>query len=228
MTSDQVDNLFQKFTQADASMTRRFGGTGLGLAICHELAAMMGGAITVQSEAGVGSTFTLHLPLKRLCEPAPAQVEQAARATAEIDADIKILAAEDNPINQLVLKTLLAQVGIEPVIVENGQDVVKAWAEGDWALILMDIQMPIMDGVDATRAIRLQEMAHNLPRTPIVALTANAMAHHIAEYGAAGMDGHVSKPIQAAQLFAVIDAVLAKASEGDADADADRVCAGGA
>ncbi len=217
MTPDQVSKLFQKFTQADPSMTRRFGGTGLGLAICNELAGMMGGAIAVESEAGRGSTFTIHLPLERLATSAPAPLGQTAEAAIDIGCDLKILAAEDNPINQLVLKTLLAQVGIEPVVVDNGEDVVKAWAQGGWDLILMDIQMPVMNGVEATRAIRQEESARGLLRTPIVALTANAMAHHVVEYGAAGMDGHVSKPIQAAQLFAVIDAMLSERGEGVAD-----------
>jgi len=208
MTPDQVRGLFQKFTQADASMTRRFGGTGLGLAICNELAAMMGGSITVQSEAGVGSTFTLHLPLERLADAAPASLAQTDLAVVDIGSDVKILAADDNPINLLVLKTLLGQVGIEPFVVNNGEEALKVWAEGEWDVILMDIQMPIMNGVEATRAIREQESARGLRRTPIIALTANAMAQHVREYSAAGMDGHVAKPIQAAQLFATIDAVL--------------------
>jgi len=213
MTPDEVGRLFQKFTQADASMTRRFGGTGLGLAICNELAAMMGGSITVQSEARVGSTFTIHLPLKRVAEPAPGEDGEIEASAATIGSDLKILAAEDNPINQLVLKTLLAQAGIEPCIVDNGEQAIKVWVEGDWDLILMDIQMPILTGVEATRAIRQQELARGLRRTPIIALTANAMAHHIVEYSAAGMDGHVSKPIQATQLFATIDTALANEGE---------------
>ncbi len=212
MTPDQVRNLFQKFTQADASTTRRFGGAGLGLAICNELAAMMGGAVTVQSTAGVGSTFTLHLPLERCVGPASAPLAPTDAAAVEIGSDLRILAAEDNPINQLVLKTLLAQAGIVPVVVDNGGEAIKVWARGDWDLILMDIQMPIVNGVEATRAIRQQELARGLRRTPIIALTANAMAHQIVEYGAAGMDGHVSKPIQAGRLFAAIDAALANAS----------------
>jgi signal transduction histidine kinase len=217
MTPDQVSKLFQKFTQADASMTRRFGGTGLGLAICSELATMMGGAIAVHSEAGVGSTFTIHLPLQRLADTVVAAVARTELMTAEIRSDLKILAAEDNPINQLVLKTLLAQVGIELCVVDNGQQVVKAWADSDWDIILMDVQMPVMNGVEATRAIRLQEMARGVARTPIIALTANAMPHHVLEYGAAGMDGHVAKPIQAAQLFATIDAALVNGREGEGD-----------
>jgi CheY-like chemotaxis protein len=175
----------------------------------------MGGSIAVQSQAGVGSAFTLHLRLERLAELAPAQVSQTELAATDLGSDVKILAAEDNPINQLVLKTLLSQVGIELTMVENGEQAVKVWAEGEWDLILMDIQMPILNGVEATRAIREQEAARGLPRTPIIALTANAMAHHLLEYGAAGLDGHVAKPIQVDQLFGAINAVLVPDNEAE-------------
>jgi signal transduction histidine kinase len=220
MTPDQVGKLFQKFTQADASMTRRYGGTGLGLAICNELTTIIGGSITVDSDVGVGSTFTIHLPLERLAKPAHGNVAQIEIEieTADIGSDLKVLAAEDNPINQLVLKTLLAQLGIKPVVVDNGEDVVKAWENAAWDIILMDIQMPVINGVEAARAIRKQEAERGLRRTPIVALTANAMAHHILEYRDAGMDGQVSKPIQAGTLFSTIEAVLLSESDGDNEA----------
>jgi CheY-like chemotaxis protein len=115
--------------------------------------------------------------------------------------------------NRLVLKTLLHQAGIEPKVVENGAECVEAWQAGTWDVILMDVQMPIMDGPSATRAIRELEAQTGRPRTPIVALSANAMSHQVSEYLAVGMDGHVSKPIEAAKLFEAIEEALEIADE---------------
>ena len=121
---------------------------------------------------------------------------------------LRVLAAEDNAVNQLVLKTLLHQLGLEPTVVEDGAQAVEAWAAADWDVILMDVQMPRMDGPTATRFIRERELAQRRRRTPIVALTANAMTHQVGEYLAAGMDGFVAKPIEAARLFEAIEAAL--------------------
>jgi signal transduction histidine kinase/ActR/RegA family two-component response regulator len=200
---ESLSKLFAKFDQLDSSTTRRFGGTGLGLAICRELAQLMTGEISVTSELGLGSTFTLRVPLKYLGE------ERAASTVAETVGErpeiaLRVLAAEDNAVNQLVLKTLLHQMGVDPTVVENGQQAVEAWAGGDWDVILMDIQMPVMDGLTATAQIRARETEEGRERTPIVALTANAMSHHIDQYVSAGMNGHVAKPIQAAELFAAL------------------------
>ncbi|MCI3133796.1 ATP-binding protein [Phenylobacterium aquaticum] len=204
----QLQTLFQKFEQADASTTRRYGGTGLGLSICRELVQLMGGSIAVDSQQGRGTTFRVSLPLERVTGEtrpvdAPAPIEGAPT-----DLQLRVLAAEDNAVNQLVLKTLLGQVGIEPLIVDNGLKAVEAWSREPWDVVLMDVQMPEMDGPTATAEIRAREAAEGRPRTPIVALTANAMAHQIAEYRAAGMDGFVAKPIEVARLFAVIQQVL--------------------
>ena len=212
--ADKLDMLFDKFSQVDASTTRRHGGTGLGLAICRELAGLMGGRIAVESGVGEGSRFTLTVPLRR-SDAAPTPAFEAAGETQTSWGGLRLLAAEDNPINQLVLKTLLAQIGVEPTMVENGEEAIAAWEDGDWAAILMDVQLPVMDGVAATREIRRREAALGRPRTPIIALTANAMAHQIEEYAAAGMEGHVAKPIAAASLFTAIEAALdAAAAEG--------------
>ena len=119
-----------------------------------------------------------------------------------------MLAAEDNEINQLVLKTLLGQLGIEPEIVGDGVAALEAWERGDWDVILMDVQMPRMDGPSATQAIRRRDAELGRPRTPIVALTANAMTHQVGEYLAAGMDDFVAKPIEVAQLFAALQRAL--------------------
>jgi two-component system, sensor histidine kinase len=202
---DNLDKLFTKFDQLDSSTTRRFGGTGLGLAICHELTQLMGGTIGVESRLGGGSCFKLDLPLPRLGD---GQSEPAAAAPVEElkGVSLRVLAAEDNAVNQLVLKTLLHQMGVDPVVVENGQLVVEAWESGDWDVILMDVQMPVMDGVTAATLIRQKEQASGRPRTRIVALSANAMAHQVSEYLAAGMDGHVAKPIEAAALYRALSA----------------------
>jgi signal transduction histidine kinase/ActR/RegA family two-component response regulator len=200
---ESLSKLFAKFDQLDSSTTRRFGGTGLGLAICRELAQLMTGEISVASELGLGSIFILRVPLRWLGE------ERVVATVAETLSEqpaiaLRVLAAEDNAVNQLVLKTLLHQMGVDPTVVDNGQLAVAAWETGDWDVILMDIQMPVMDGLTATGQIRARELASGRARTPIVALTANAMSHHVDQYTAAGMDCHVAKPIQAADLFAAL------------------------
>jgi signal transduction histidine kinase/ActR/RegA family two-component response regulator len=216
---DALEQLFDKFVQADASTTRRFGGTGLGLSICRELAHMMGGSITAASEVGKGSVFTVVLPLP----PAPA----ASRVTREPDAQeadlttLKVLAAEDNDVNQLVLRTLLGQIGLEPTIVGDGRQALEAWRRESWDLILMDVQMPEMDGLAATAAIRAEERETGRRRTPIVALTADALAHQTAACRAQGMDGHIAKPIEARRLFEALSLALAGPGEpGDTAAAA--------
>ena len=216
--ADRIEALFDKFVQADSSITRRFGGTGLGLAICRELCTAMGGRITVASTLGEGSRFVVELPLTRTSRSAPAPMPAPAPAgdrAPDDEAPLRVLAAEDNQINQLVLRTLLSQIGIEPTIVDNGADAVAAWDAGDWDLILMDVQMPVMDGPAATRAIRAREAATGRAATPIVALTANAMSHQLEDYRAAGMNGFVAKPIEVAALFAAIQS--AAAGEPSAD-----------
>jgi CheY-like chemotaxis protein/anti-sigma regulatory factor (Ser/Thr protein kinase) len=202
----RLEALFEKFVQADASTTRQFGGSGLGLAICRELAALMGGQVSAVSRDGEGSTFTLTLPLVRA--ERRAQPRPAPRAAASSERPgLRVLAAEDNPMNQQVLATLLGQLGVELVLVGDGAQAVEASASDDFDLILMDVQMPVMDGPTATQTIRARERMIGR-RTPILALTANAMAHHEAEYIAAGMDGLVAKPIQLAHLIAEMDRVL--------------------
>jgi CheY-like chemotaxis protein len=205
----KVEQLFEKFTQADSSTTRRFGGTGLGLSICRELVRAMGGEISAASELGGGSCFTVRLPLPRINS---VRIDDSADTASTPDfyaQPLRILAAEDNPINQLVLKTLLSQAGIDPHLVANGEEAVAAWELADWDLILMDVQMPVLDGPEAARRIRRQEAATGRVRTPIVALTANAMTHQRQDYLAAGMDLFVAKPIAVGDLFAAIDTALA-------------------
>ena len=203
--AEKQPTLFEKFTQADNSATRRFGGTGLGLAICRELTQMMGGVISVESGEGQGSIFTVELPLER-GQPVEAVVVEAAEQAEE--GALRLLAAEDNATNQQVLAAVMGSLGIEIDIVADGQLAVDAWRDGAYDLILMDIQMPVMDGIDAAKAIRAAERAEGRRRTPIVALTANALSHQVQEYLAAGMDGHVPKPIEIAKLYDAISRAL--------------------
>ncbi|WP_304164881.1 PAS domain-containing hybrid sensor histidine kinase/response regulator [Phenylobacterium aquaticum] len=216
--ADRLEKLFAKFVQADSSTTRQFGGTGLGLAICRELAEAMGGSITVESREGEGSRFIVELPLPRadgelcLLPDAARQDEEAA----ELEGEFRILAAEDNPINQLVLKTLLAQFGLTPQVVDNGELAVAAWEAEAWDLILMDVQMPVLDGPSAARAIRQRELETGRTRTPIIALTANAMTHQVDSYRTAGMDGFVAKPIEVRDLMEAISSALVARAESDA------------
>ncbi|HEX2801686.1 MAG TPA: response regulator, partial [Phenylobacterium sp.] len=197
------------FFQADDSLSRAHDGAGLGLAICRDLVKLMDGSIEVESVFGEGSTFIVRLPLS----PARPAAEAPARDGDPSDPapPLRVLAAEDNATNQLVLKTLLAQAGVEPTIVENGREAVAAWETQDWDLILMDIRMPEMDGIAATRAIRQRERETGRPLTPIIAVTANAMAHQLEEYLAAGMERVVPKPIDAMKLFNAMEEALAMA-----------------
>ena len=203
--ASKVGALFQKFSQADESTTRRFGGTGLGLSICRELAQAMGGDVSVQSRDGEGSTFTVALPLRRSAQ-APANTGASDAPYRPPTLALRVLAAEDNLTNQLVLKTLLETAGITPTIVGNGAEAIAAWRDGDWDVILMDVQMPVMDGLTAVKEIREAEAQSGAAPTRIVALTANAMDHHVREYLDAGMDDYLAKPIVIERLFAILAA----------------------
>lgn len=208
--------LFQRFSQADSATTRKFGGTGLGLAICKELAHMMGGDISVVSEHNKGSAFTL--TLKAPIGQAPAETnaetfEKAMENDGSAAGDLRVLAAEDNSNNRLVLKMLLEQVGVTPIFVENGALAVEAWENSDFDVILMDVQMPVMSGPEAATEIRKREKETGRTRTPIIALTANAMTHHVRECLVSGMDCHVAKPIRPDLLFAAIDESISSSNE---------------
>ena len=209
---ERLGDLFQKFSQVDASTNRRFGGTGLGLAICRELVELMGGRIGVTSVIGEGSTFSFTLPMEKRAEArAPRAVEIETPNTEGFTA--KILAAEDNATNQLILKSLLEPFGVDLTVVSNGLEAVEAVKTQTFDLVLMDIQMPEMSGVEATQAIRAFEAQTGRPALPILALSANVMRHQINEYLDAGMSGFVPKPIEAVKLFAAIDEALAPADE---------------
>ena len=205
----RLDDVFSPFVQVDTSATRSFGGSGLGLSICRNLAVQMGGDIKVESTPGKGSMFLAILPLVAV-EPdaASSTVEPRLSSDTPNVAPLRMLAAEDNPVNQRVLRMLLQQADIEPVMVADGALAVKAWESQDWDVILMDVQMPNLDGIAAARAIRAREKVLARPRTPILAVTANVMTHQIEEYLAAGMDGVVAKPIQISRLFDAINLAI--------------------
>ena len=202
----KLGRIFDPFDQLDPSNTRRHGGSGLGLAICRSLVEMMDGRIEVSSVEGVGSTFTVRLPLARAERQDVRAIPEEPRAGSLAGLSLRILAAEDNPMNQLVLTTLMGALGLAPYIVANGEEAVRAYEREPWDLILMDVQMPVMDGPTATAAIRDLERREGRPRTPIIALTANAMHHQLDAYAQCGMDAVVSKPIEASAL---IEAILA-------------------
>ncbi|MCR5879123.1 ATP-binding protein [Phenylobacterium sp. J367] len=212
LSEQQLAGLFRPFAQAKASDFRRHGGTGLGLAICKELAGLMGGEMRVESAPGEGSTFILAVPLA----PAPKgeAAEPARSPAAAMDRKLRVLAAEDNAVNRLVLQTLLQQGGIEPTLVEDGTAALAAWRGQDWDIVLLDSQMPGMDGTEVARAIRAEEATTGRARTPILALTANVMTHHLAEYRDAGMDDCVAKPLEVQRLYEA----MATALEAPADA----------
>ncbi|HEX3366724.1 ATP-binding protein [Phenylobacterium sp.] len=215
---EALATLFDKFVQADNTMTRRFGGTGLGLTICKQIVELMGGTIAVESRLGEGTSFRVRLPLPWLgpvfALPAPPAADETPETSLE---GLRVLAAEDNVTNQLVLKTVLHSLGVQPVVVENGRLAVEAWAQEPFDLILMDVQMPEMDGVAATQEIRRRE-ARTGGHVPIVALSANVMKHQVAEYLAAGMDAHLAKPINVAQLYDTLLAVRTGRQFGQAEA----------
>jgi signal transduction histidine kinase/ActR/RegA family two-component response regulator len=212
---DEVkQRLFRRFEQADASIRRRFGGTGLGLAISRSLVELMGGRIDVESEAGIGSTFSFVLPLEAAGEISP---EAPARLADNVEIGAqRILLAEDHPTNQKVVQLILQSIGIEPVIVENGALALEVLKSERFDVVLMDMQMPELDGLSATVQLRAFERANGLSATPVIMLTANALDEHVKASHEAGANLHLSKPIRAEALIrAIVQAIEA--------ADADRL-----
>jgi CheY-like chemotaxis protein/HPt (histidine-containing phosphotransfer) domain-containing protein len=202
MTPEQISRLFQPFVQADSSTTRRYGGTGLGLSIVRRLARLMGGDVTVQSTPGHGSRFQVTLRLG-LAEQAPAEVVEdatapAARPRREMP---RLLVVDDHPVNREVLARQLELLGCTADMAENGLEALAAWRAGRHRLALVDLHMPVMDGLDLARAIRHEEAASpGLPRTALIAVTANAMKGEDERCYAAGMDGFLAKPLALDEL----------------------------
>jgi signal transduction histidine kinase/CheY-like chemotaxis protein len=215
MPADRLADLFKPFTQLESSTSRRYGGTGLGLAISAQLTKLMGGTLSATSEPGRGSTFRIALPFVRLgAEVAPSDIAEPLPA---LSAQVRILAAEDNPVNQRVLAAMLEPVGVDLDFVRDGEAALEAAMTGGFDLILMDLHMPGRDGLWAAREIRAAEARTGCARTPILALSADAMAHQVEACLAAGMDGHVGKPIHWDELIAAIDAALSAAPRAGAE-----------
>lgn len=207
MSADQIERLFQPFAQADSSIARRFGGTGLGLAISRTLAELMGGTLTVTSAAGAGSCFTLRLPVVVPRWEGAASPADREHPLEMAGPPLRILAAEDNPVNQRVLAAFLAKGKHDITMVEDGPGALEAAARAAFDLLLLDVQMPGMSGLDVARAVRAGGGAN--ASAPIWMLSANAMASDIAAARAAGADGYLTKPIDPRALHAALDEAAA-------------------
>ncbi len=215
---DRIEELFSPFHQADGSDTRSVGGAGLGLSISRELARAMGGDLTAAGSPGAGATFTLTLPLPpaEAAAAPPAQIDlappssdnDAAQPTPHAEEPLRVLLADDHETNRTVVRLILDSVGADLVSVENGAEAVEVFQADRFDIVLMDLQMPVMDGLTAIRRIREGEALNHAARTPILVVSANAMAEHLDASAAAGADGHLAKPVTAQALIAALEAAL--------------------
>jgi len=211
MPPEKLSTIFDRFEQVDPSSTRQHGGVGLGLSICQNLVELMNGTIEVASELGKGTRFTVRLPLPVSSHAQVANIE-AAQAKPDPCASLKILAAEDNDLNQEILRRVAKALDLDITIVENGEEALKAVLQGDFDVVLMDVQMPVMDGPTATRAIRAAGET-----IPILAVTAHAMAGDKERFLASGMDGYITKPYEIATLLAEIERVTTQEDQTTTD-----------
>jgi len=206
MTAEQQHKVFAPFTQADNSTTRKFGGTGLGLTICRQLAELMGGDISVESETGKGSSFHLNLPFG-LSSRQTARLAETAQKTSWSGPSLTILVVEDNQMNLQFITELLKKLGLTTVTSVNGKQALERWQQGDIDLILMDIQMPVMGGEEALQQIRQREKESG-SHTPIIALTAHALRGDQERLLAAGFNGYLSKPLSLRTLLEELERVM--------------------
>jgi PAS domain S-box-containing protein len=209
------DHLFGRFQQADGTITRRFGGTGLGLAISRELSVLMGGTLDCASVPGRGSRFWFTLPYEPVADNHAVTHAVPVEACDRFIA-LRVLLADDHPTNRRVVELMLADTGIELITAEDGSQALAQFRTQAFDVILMDMQMPVMDGLTAVREIRREEASRGCPRTPIVMLTANVLPEHVAAGAEAGADGHLPKPLSVRALFSAIEHATTSAggSEG--------------
>ncbi|GAB6043410.1 ATP-binding protein [Endothiovibrio diazotrophicus] len=210
IAAEHLEQIFDHFTQADTSITRRYGGSGLGLAICKRLVELMGGEIGVHSRPGEGSRFTFTLPLVEAPPIAALPTGAGGSAPTPPSAGARLLLVEDSEDNRTLIATYLKRTPHRLEIATDGEEAVRKAAADAYDLILMDIQMPLVDGYEATRRIRERERRQRLPATPIVALTAHALHGDEARSLEAGCDGHLTKPIRKARLLEAIDRYAAR------------------
>jgi CheY-like chemotaxis protein/nitrogen-specific signal transduction histidine kinase len=215
MDAETAERVFAGFEQAGAHVARTHGGTGLGLAISRRLASLLGGSLTVASEPGVGSTFTLRIPFVPAQCPAPPDETKPVVIEADCGKGATILVADDHDVNLRVLRLLLEPMGYAPIMVSNGAEACEAAERQPFDLIILDMQMPVMGGVEAAR--RIGEGGPNAA-TPIIALTANAMQHHRDEWASVGVETFVSKPINVTELLGAVATALAEPCEDSARA----------
>jgi signal transduction histidine kinase/DNA-binding NarL/FixJ family response regulator len=218
MDEAALSRLFKPFSQADDSVTRKYGGTGLGLMISKELIEAMGGSIEVESGPGVGTVFWFWLPLLAAVAPTAGYAESIPVRAVDIPQLVpgRILLVDDNRVNQQLGGAMLDRLGLSCEFADNGVDALCCLARADYALVLMDMEMPEMDGITATREYRAQEAAQGRPRLPIVAMTANAMREDRERCFAAGMDGYIAKPISLAALQAELQRLFGGTAQSDA------------
>lgn len=215
MTPEQIARVFDDFEQADPSMTRRYGGTGLGMSILRRLAAMMGGVIEITSTPGQGTLVQVTLPLPVIETPAAEAPRKAVASQPDPVADmagLRALVADDNPINLQIMDSFLKRLGVATVLVENGRAAVEAWTPGAFDLLCLDIAMPELDGVSALREIRRLAAEQGTQSPPALAVTANAMAHQVAEYIDAGFTAHLAKPVRRAELASMVATLCGRAA----------------
>lgn len=210
---DRIEAVFSAFEQADVSATRAFGGTGLGLAIVRELVRLMGGSVTVASEPGKGSRFTVKLPAE------PAQSEEITKPEARAPLPIelhhgRLLVAEDTEVIRSILLRHLTALGVPAVFVENGKQAVEEFSHSPFDAVLLDIQMPVMDGFEAAHLIRTIEQSQGRSKTPLIAISASAMPEDILKAKQAGFDLHIAKPVSRIQLHQALHDALVESMKG--------------
>ena len=204
MSESVLDRLFERFEQADKSTTRKFGGTGLGMAITKALVELMEGKLEVHSEVGVGSCFSVYLPLRQTDLSQQHNINKVQLVAPDLDG-VDVLLAEDNKVNQTIFKAMMKSTGASVSVAENGQEAIELMSKVEADIVFMDIQMPILDGIAANQIIRSR-----YPKVPVIALTANVMEHDVQLYKSEGFVTYIGKPLEMATLYSSLERYLSK------------------